>query len=146
MIDLGATEAPPRRENARVSSDVEVVDRVFAAWRERDLDAMLELISADVVWRPASRPTPDAAYHGHAGVLEWTGQFNRAREPDVRVSEIREGPRGVVVLGTVLERSHGRPVFGLAVGWLCEVRDGKVARATGYVGWQEALEAAGLSD
>lgn len=84
------------------------------------------------------------AFHGHDGVLEWTRQFDRTREPDVRVSEIRQGPRGIAVLGTVLEKSHGRPVFGLAVGWACDVRDRKVVRATGFVGWSEAIDAAGL--
>jgi ketosteroid isomerase-like protein len=127
-----------------VASDVEIVEKLFSAWGERDLETMLELVSTEVVWRPANRPSPETAYHGHDGVREWTRQFDRAREPDVRVSEIREGPRGIVVLGTVLEKSHGRPVFGLAVGWVCEVREGKVGRATGFVGWLKALHAAGL--
>jgi ketosteroid isomerase-like protein len=127
-----------------VASDVEIVERVFSAWQRRDLDAMLELIAPDVIWQPASRPTGDTAFHGHAGVLDWARQFGREREPDVRVSEIREAPRGVVVLGTVLEMSHGRPVFGLAIGWVCRLREGKVVQATGFTGWLEALRAAGL--
>lgn len=125
-------------------TDVEIVERVFEAWRERNLEGMLELLSPKVVWRPANRPSPETAFHGHDGVLEWARQFDRARDPDVRISEIRPGPRGVAVLGTVLEKSHGRPVFGLAIGWVCEVRDARVVRGTGFVGWREALQAAGL--
>jgi ketosteroid isomerase-like protein len=129
-----------------VPTDIEVVERIFGAWQRRDLDAMLELIAADVIWQPASRATEDTAFHGHAGVLDWARQFGREREPDVRVSEIREGPTGIVVLGTVLEKSHGRPVFGLAVGWVCRLSEGKLVQATGFTGWLEALEAAGLTD
>ena len=70
-------------------SNVAVVQEVYAAFARRDMKAILEHLSSDIVWSEPDNPFNPAAgaHHGHAGFLEWA-RIGREAE-DVEVLEPR---------------------------------------------------------
>ena len=105
-----------------------VVRAVFAAFAERDVERVLELIDPEVEFRAmtsdyAGRTEP---YRGHEGIREYF------RDVSFVWDELRLTPReyravgsSVLVVGWVSARSHARIVEG-STGWVWRVRGGRV--------------------
>jgi len=55
------------------SENIEQVKRLYQAFRNPDMSAILELLSADVEWGKPANPLNPAGgtRNGHAGFLEW---------------------------------------------------------------------------
>jgi uncharacterized protein len=66
-------------------SNVAVVQKVYAAFARRDMKAILEHLSPDVVWSEPENPFNPAAgrRHGHAGFLEWARIGREAEDVEV---------------------------------------------------------------
>jgi len=125
-----------------------VVKAVFAAFAERDVDRVLELIDDEVEFTPmtmdyAGRTEP---YRGHEGLRQYF------RDVELVWDELRLTPRdyreeggSVIVTGRVSARSHSRIVDG-STGWVWRVRDGRVVYARVYPSAADAERAVAEAD
>jgi ketosteroid isomerase-like protein len=128
-------------------SNLDVVRRMFAAFAERDLEALVELMDAEIEFLPvtANLTTGGVPYRGHDGIARYFDDVARVW-PELRLfpDEFRDGgPDGVlVVLGRVRARGGGM-ILDRPTGWVFLMRDGKIARLRVYGSHEEAVEAAG---
>jgi ketosteroid isomerase-like protein len=127
-------------------TDVMVVKAVFAAFAERDVERVLELIDPEVEFTAmtndfAGRTEP---YRGHEGIREYFRDVARVWD-ELRLTprDYRDLGDGVLVTGRVNARSAARIVDG-STGWIWRVRDGRVVYARVYASAAEAEQAAGL--
>jgi ketosteroid isomerase-like protein len=121
-----------------------VVKAVFAAFAERDVERVLELIDPDVEFKAltndfAGRTEP---YRGHEGIREYFRDLARVWD-DLRLtpSDYREVGDLVLVTGRVNARSAARIVDG-STGWIWRVRDGRVVYGRVYASAADAERAA----
>ena len=121
---------------------------MFAAFAERDLDALVALMDPDVDFLPvtANLTTGGVPYRGHDGIARYMEDVARVW-PELRLfpQELRDGAGGdcVLVLGRVVARGGGM-ILDRPTGWVFLLRDGKIARLRVYGTHGEAVEAAGL--
>jgi ketosteroid isomerase-like protein len=123
---------------------VMVVRAVFAAFAERDVERVLELIDPEVEFTAmtndfAGRTEP---YRGHEGIREYF------RDVALVWDELRRSPRdyrevggAVLVTGRVNARSSARIVDG-STGWVWRVRNGRVVYGRAYASAADAERAA----
>jgi ketosteroid isomerase-like protein len=126
-------------------TDVMVVKAVFAAFAERDVEHVLDLMDPEIEFTAmtsdlAGRTEP---YRGHEGIREYF------RDVAVVWDELRLTPReyrevggDILVTGRVNARSSARIVDG-STGWIWRVRDGRVVYGRVYASAAEAERAAG---
>ena len=130
---------------------VEAVRRLFIAFNERDADAVRELCTADVEWRPAfigGGIVEGAVYRGREGVSEFVATQDAAWE-DVFAEPlaIRDlGDRALIEVHlTAIGRESRIPVD--TTTWnLFELRDGKLSFGRVYTVREQALAAAGVEE
>ncbi|HEY0516236.1 MAG TPA: nuclear transport factor 2 family protein [Solirubrobacteraceae bacterium] len=122
------------------------MQRTFAAFAERDLDALVDLMDAEIEFLPvtANLTTGGMPYRGHDGIARYFEDVARVW-PELRLfpEEVLEGRREdvVVVLGRVLARGGGM-ILDRPTGWVFLMRNGKIARLRVYGSHEEAVEAA----
>jgi ketosteroid isomerase-like protein len=126
---------------------IELVRRAFTAFRNRDVEAVLEIVDPGVEFFPptASIAGHQAPYRGHDGLRQYFQDVARIWEVlEVIPYEYREVGDQVIALGRV----YGRGLDGLLVdsptGWIWKVEGGKIVAGRVYTSRQEALDAAGL--
>jgi ketosteroid isomerase-like protein len=124
--------------------DVAVVKAVFAAFAERDLEGVLELIDPEFEFTAvtsdyAGRTEP---YRGHEGVREYFRDVAVVWD-DLRLTprEFREVGDSILVTGRVNARSPARIVEG-STGWIFRVRNGRVVYGRVYASAADAERAA----
>jgi ketosteroid isomerase-like protein len=130
--------------------NVELAMRTLDAFKRRDVDALVALLSPDVVWEENPElPGLREVYRGRAEVREWMVAVLEVWENlDVEVAELTELGDDRVFSETVLTargKGSGVPVelrFWMVI-WFAE---GKITRRE--VSWtrDQALEPAGLSE
>ncbi|HWX96484.1 MAG TPA: nuclear transport factor 2 family protein [Solirubrobacteraceae bacterium] len=112
------------------------------------IEALLVFYAADVVCYPAPGWVEDAVCHGHDGFRKlsavWTENFD---EVALEVHEVRDMHERILILAEFTGRSKdsGAPVrqpFGVINSDLRD--DGKVGEVRFFLGWEQALAAAGL--
>jgi ketosteroid isomerase-like protein len=128
--------------------DVEVVREAFARWNERDIDYWIRHAHPDVeIWSKYASPDKGGGpYRGHAGMREWRAEIDRNFElHEVFADEVCDLGGKVLVFGGV---HFGGETSGFDMrhpfAWVCEMRDGALARMFFYSSQAEALESAGL--
>jgi ketosteroid isomerase-like protein len=126
------------------ADDVELVRRNLEAFNRGDLPRVLEGLDPDVELVPARAVLEGSAYRGHEGFERFVADMAEDWE-DFRPEsdELRDlGGGRVLVLGRFSARgkASGVEVSTPAV-WLCDVRDGKVARVSFYTDEAAALDA-----
>jgi hypothetical protein len=130
---------------------VEVVRAGFEAWSGGGVEALLELIDANIEW--TVRPDlPDAGvYRGHAELRQLFARFEEVLDDQwVEPQEFIEAGRASVVVP--LHWGGRGKVSGVEVAerqgetWVFTVENDKVTRVTEYRRKAQALEAAGLSE
>ncbi|MEA2440446.1 MAG: hypothetical protein QOH76_1870 [Thermoleophilaceae bacterium] len=118
---------------------------MFAAFAERDLDALVAVMDPDVDFLPvtANLTTGGVPYRGHDGIARYLEDVARVW-PELRLfpEAYREGDGVVVTLGRVLARGGGM-IIDRPTGWVFAIRGGLIVRARVYGSHEEALEAAG---
>jgi ketosteroid isomerase-like protein len=124
--------------------DESVVRAVFAAFAERDVESVLELLDPEIEFTPvtadfAGRTEP---YRGHAGIREYFRDVALVWD-DIRLTphDFREVGGVILVTGRVSARSPARIVDG-STGWVWRVRDGRVVYGRVYASAADAEEAA----
>lgn len=115
--------------------------RYVGAYNDRDLEAMLALMDADVVSYP-SRLFGAGPHRGHADVRAWWQTMAASdRWYRVVVTEIRRlEPDRVAVLGEILDQGQHVSPWGVVV----RVRDGLIVESRSYLSDKELLEELGL--
>jgi ketosteroid isomerase-like protein len=110
-----------------IAAPEEIVDELFRAFAARDADALVALMSDDVVFEPASTEVAiRAPFRGKEGMREYLAEVDRGWEQfDVAIAEVRDAPPYVVALGRVYARSGGF-VADNPIAFVWELRDGLV--------------------
>ena len=130
------------------SPNVELFEIGVDAYNRRDPESFIARCEPDCEWHPflRSRVEGEHGYAGHDGIREWFRDIDSMfSEMRAEVREIRDLGDRVLGLGTL--RARGRESgaeVSSPIGWLIEVRAGKLRRGWAYASHEEALEAAGL--
>jgi ketosteroid isomerase-like protein len=128
---------------AMAETDRDVIEAVFAAFAERDVEAVIARLHADcefiaVTSDHAGHTEP---YRGHDGVRRY---FRDVAEiwDELRVvpSDFRQNGEQVLVTGRVSARSPARIVAG-TTGWIWRLRDGLVDYVRVYPSAADAMAA-----
>ncbi len=132
------------KENVEV---VERVRRLFAAFNERDWDALSAELDPEVEYAPVEE---HATFHGREAFTEYAKGWLEAWETFLAEAEEIEITRaGDRVFIAMRFRGSGKG-SGVEIDdrffWDGELRGGRLYRISEYTDRQEALEAAGLSE
>jgi ketosteroid isomerase-like protein len=128
----------------------DLLRRLIDAWNQHDVDALLALLSPDVVWEEnAEFPGLREVYRGRAEVREWAEEILEPWESShAQLAEITQLSDDRVLTEAVITgrgKGGGVPVelrFWLIVWFVA----GKIKRREVFWVRDEALEAAGLAD
>lgn len=127
-------------------SNVELVQRAFKAFDDRDLEAALDVMHPDLEFLPvtANLTTGGMPYRGHAGLARYMEDIASVwSELRIYPREFRETGDCVVALGRIHARGGGM-IIDRPIGWVWRLRDGKIGWIRVFGSQEEALEAAGL--
>ena len=126
--------------------------RGIEAFNQRNVEGVLEVLDAEVEWRPVLLETvlggDPTVYRGHDGVRELLRVvFDSFSELRFEVTETRDLGERMSAIGSV--RARGR-ISGADTespfAWLVEFRNRKAVWVNSYLDPEEALEAAGLRE
>jgi ketosteroid isomerase-like protein len=125
-------------------TNLEAVNRAFAAWNDGDLEGFLATVHPEVVWEPSGIfPDITTHYEGHDGVREFWGDFVGPWESiSIEFTDVREISEDEIAIRV---RFVGRGRGGIEVeqdfGQRYEIEDGLLHRMRSFATWEEALEA-----
>jgi ketosteroid isomerase-like protein len=128
--------------------NVEVVRRTIDAYNRGDLEGMLDHLAPEFEMHPSGRfMDTQGVYRGREGFIDFWNTFQAAWESiTVSIERIEDLGDRVLALGTFHGRGRESGVAAsVEVAWLGTIRDGLVVRLRTFAKWDEALEAAGLS-
>jgi ketosteroid isomerase-like protein len=129
--------------------NVELVKRGVEGWNRRDIEGLLEQAAPDSEWIPASPAAVErSVYRGHEEIRQaFNAIWETWEEFRFEASEIRDLGDSVVWLGRVHARGMASQVeLDQDFATHTVVGEGKFIRVEGFLGWDEALEAAGLRE
>jgi ketosteroid isomerase-like protein len=113
---------------AGVTSDIDVVRAIYAAFAARDIEAAIGRLSADCQLHlrgTAALIGRTEPYRGHDGMREYFADVQHTWEDLVLFADdFRAIPGAVVVMGHVEGKVGGEPIRRTAV-WTWKVKDGK---------------------
>lgn len=125
--------------------NVELARGIFDAFADRDVEAMLALMTEDVEFLPvtANIATDGMPYRGHEGIRQYFEDAARLwGKLRLFPDEIRPvGDTVVVTLGRIHARGGGM-ILDRPTGWVWGIRDGRIASGRVYGSHGEAIEAA----
>jgi ketosteroid isomerase-like protein len=130
-------------------ADVELITRMYSAWNNGDLTALIDVFDAEVEVRPALGAfLASTVYRGHEGVAAW---YEETYEPWAELHAepkrfIDAGESTVVVAALRARVPGGQVAVEAELAQVVTVRDGKIVRLDGYEEPDAALAAAGVSD
>ena len=130
------------------SPNIELIRGAFANWNAGDRSPPLELFDPDVEIRTAIGDAfSGEPFRGHEGAREWLAGLDENFETwDLVVEEFLERGDTIVGLGRIHARGRGSGIeFDQDVGWVFQIRDGKMLRLHTFLDREEALAAGGIS-
>ena len=129
-----------------ISQDVALLEAVYAAWNEGDIDGMLQRIDPDIEWRPGTDSPFPGMHAGRAGferyVRSWADMFERVH---IDLGEIRSA--GDWLMSEQRQRSRlpdSAADLEAVVTHVWRVRDGKIDRWFSFRDEDEACAFLGL--
>lgn len=125
--------------------DLDEVQRAYAAFNRRDVDALLAVMDPDVEIQPlVAGVTSVAPWHGHADVRRLVGDAEqRWRRFELRCDEVLEfGDRIVALVHIITAPGDDGVVVEGDVAHLIDLSDGLVTRLVAYRDRDAALAAA----
>jgi ketosteroid isomerase-like protein len=126
-----------------MADNVELVRRLWSAFDEGGIDAVLEIADPDVEWEPFGGG--GEVYRGHDGLRAYM-QERTDRNEQTEARLYSAFARGDFVVGRGEVRIHGpHGLVTMQPGWLYEFRAGKLVRFRGFPTQEAALRAAGLA-
>jgi ketosteroid isomerase-like protein len=128
--------------------NVELVREGFARWNQGDYDFFFDSAAPDIELLSRFGSLTGEPYRGHRGVRERLADLEQSFERfDLWLDDVRDLGDDVLALGGIELRARGSGLdLKEPMGWLFEIRDGRVARMWFYSHPAEALEAVGLSE
>ena len=128
--------------------NVTTVRAVFRAAGEGDEAGMLRHLDPEIEWRPTGFLTGKRAYRGHDGIRQWIADLEEVAGRGDTILTFPLEYRAldddrVLVLGRGRLERKVSPI-DQELGWVWELRDGKVIRMTNYLSHAEARQAAGV--
>ena len=128
--------------------NVDTVRALFASYAKRDVDAVINMVAVDVEVRPALvGGLEGTVYRGQDGFRRFLADVEAAWEEwQIEIDELRDLSDTVLALGRVRARARDGMNLEARAGWVCGMRDGKVAHFRSFRSRIEALEAVGLGE
>ncbi len=129
--------------------NVEIIRRTFEAFSRGDLEGMLAHIAPDNEFYPSGRfMDTQPVYRGHEGWIEFWNDFQAAWEwITISTERIEDLGDCVLVLGTFHGKGRESGVeASTKAAWVVTMKDGQIALNRSFPGWDDALEAVGLSE
>jgi ketosteroid isomerase-like protein len=129
--------------------NVEICKRAFEVLERLDIEAGLAYVDSEIVFQSAIVSGAEGnTFRGYDGLRQW------AAESDAAFDELRTVPEefrdlgdDVLMLGRVFARGRGSgATVQSPAAFLCALRDGRLVHVRGFLNWEDALEAAGLSE
>jgi ketosteroid isomerase-like protein len=128
-------------------SNAEIVRDAFDWWNE-DRESFIEIVDPEVeISVASSEVTGGVPFMGHEGYRRWIATMEESFEVwELRPVRFEECSGTVVVLGTMRLRGRGSGLeLEQEMGWLVDLRDGKLLRLRSFLTHAEALGAAGAA-
>jgi ketosteroid isomerase-like protein len=129
--------------------DLEVVRQMLDAFNREDVGGVIAAFDENCeLYEPPEMPDrPALGFRGHDGIREWMGKLRG-------IAGVRFEPRSFTTSGDVIVSewaSTGRgEASGVPIEWttfaVLRMREGKIARAHGFLSRDEALEAASFQE
>jgi ketosteroid isomerase-like protein len=128
--------------------NVEVVRRVYQAYNEGDMDAMLAELSADIEYvSTGAFPGLEPVYEGHDAWRRFWREFRGAWDSlTIRLDELHDCGDRVATTFTFDARGRDGVRVTRRFGNVITLRSGRVCRIEAFANPAEALEAVGLRD
>jgi len=107
--------------------DRDTIETVYAAFNQRDIDAVLSFMSPDVDWPNGME---GGRVHGHAAVRDyWTRQWQTI-DPRVTPTRIQPGAAGEMIVDVhqIVRDLSGQLLADRMVRHVYELRDGLIVR------------------
>jgi ketosteroid isomerase-like protein len=123
--------------------NVDVVERWYAAYNDRDLEGALALMHPQVSLTSAGMSGVEGSEHvGHAGMRRYfVDLWETWEDPRVEVDQLIDNGDSVVMLGHTTGRGRLSGIdLAFDVATIVEVEDGLILRYRTYRSWQEALQ------
>ena len=131
------------------ASNSELVREAFAEWNTGDREAFLRFVHPEVeINVVSSEVTGGTPFLGYEGYRAWVATMEESFEVwELHPETFEERGDAVVVLGRMHLRGRGSGVeLDQEIGWIVDVRDGRMLRLRTFLKHDEALTAAdGLS-
>jgi ketosteroid isomerase-like protein len=123
----------------------DLIERVWRAVNRADVDALVELVTDDIDFRPPAHLLDGITFSGPAGVRTWAIRSGETwREVHGAPRELATAGERVAVAIDLRLTGHGSGVpISQEAFFVYTLRDGKVAAAIAYPGEREALAALG---
>jgi ketosteroid isomerase-like protein len=112
-------------------ADEQIVRRYFNAWNARDLDAMEQLLDADVRWERSAEFPEGRSLNGRVAILDFArSMFEVFAESPIEVRRCIDCGRGQVVVTGATRFKGGQSGAQTSSDWVrvYEVRDGQIVR------------------
>jgi ketosteroid isomerase-like protein len=129
--------------------NVELARQAYEAWNRGDLGWFLDHMTEDFEFRPGLGFSDlRSVYRGKEGWRRFAETWREAWEDiTVRVERIEDLDDRLVALLTFDGKGRGSGVeVSIRVGQVATVAEGRVSKLVTFPDWDEALEAAGLSE
>jgi uncharacterized protein len=127
------------------AKDVETIREGIAALNRGDVEGIEAMLDPDVELVPLRAVLEGSSYRGHEGLRRWLDDMAEDwAEFELELDEVRELDAGPVLVRATM-RLRGRS-SGVALdspaAWLCDMREGKVARIRFFADSDAAVAAA----
>jgi len=131
-----------------VTTDAELVTRVFSAWNRGDLEAFAAHAAPDIKWVEVQGRPEVGELHGREVVKDALGSLYEAWENyRLEPEEVREvGSRVLAVVREVARARRSGLTIGSLWGYVITIRDAKVVRVEAYRDPSDARAALGLCE
>jgi ketosteroid isomerase-like protein len=148
--DCATDRRAPARDTERAMSqeNVEIVRRAVEAWDQNASEAAKKFWATDIEWHdPPNLPDPRVVRGRDAVAAYLTEQVNAVGDIDVTLVDVRTKDEAVVLRMemTIHGSESGVDVPG-ELAQVVDVADSRLRRVRLFRTWEEALEAAGLSE
>jgi ketosteroid isomerase-like protein len=128
---------------AMAETDRDVIEAVYAAFAERDVEGVIARLHPDVEFTAVTgdQVGRTGPYRGHDGMRQYFRDVAEVWD-ELRIvpGEFRQSGDTILVTGRVSARSPARIVAG-STGWIWQLRDGLVAYARVYPSAADAMAA-----
>ena len=113
------------------NNNIEVIQELYRAFREKDYEAFLKICTEDIEWVQNQGFPGGATYQGVSEVIEgvFKANDNNWENFAYHIEEFLDAGNSVVVIGRYTGRNRiSRKSMSAAAGHVYDLRDGKVCR------------------